>query len=102
MPKNKIKEAFSQIPEKKREIFKGLFDNALFMEGELRKLRKTIKAEGVVEEYQNGANQWGKKKSSEVEVYNAMIKNYSQVMKQINDLLPAEAEKVDEFLDFIK
>ena len=102
MPKSKIKVAFAQIPENKREIFRGLLENTVFMEAELKKLRREIKDKGVVEEYQNGANQWGRKKSSEVEVYNAVMKNYLAAVKQINDLLPDDAAKIDEFLDFVK
>lgn len=102
MAKSKIKVVFSQIPENKRDIFRGLLDNTVFMEGELKKLRKEIKENGTVEEYRNGENQWGKKKSSHVEVYNAIMKNYLAAVKQINDLLPDDAQKLDEFLEFVK
>jgi hypothetical protein len=55
-----------------------------------------------VEEYQNGANQYGVKKCSEVEIYNTMIKNYSSIIKQLIDLLPNDSKgSGDELLDFI-
>ena len=61
-----------------------------------------IREKGFVEEYQNGANQFGVKKCSEVEIYNTMIKNYSSIVKQLVDLLPNDARSGgDELLDFI-
>jgi len=41
-----------------------------------------------VSTYQNGENQWGTKKSPEIEIYNAMIKNHAAIIKQLQDMLP--------------
>lgn len=68
-------------------------DEAAFMAASLYELRKIINEKGYTEEYQNGANQKGIKKRSEVEIYNTMIKNYSAIIKQLTDLLPKEQEK---------
>ena len=68
-------------------------DEAAFMAASLYELRKIINEKGYTEEYQNGANQKGIKKCSEVEIYNTMIKNYSAIIKQLTDLLPKEPEK---------
>ncbi len=58
-----------------------------FMSITLADLQKKINEEGVVSEYQNGENQFGTKKSPEVEIYNIMIKNYMTAIKQLTDLL---------------
>ena len=58
------------------------------MSASLYELRKIINEKGYTEEYQNGANQKGVKKCSEVEVYNTMIKNYMGTIKQLTELLP--------------
>ena len=71
----------------------SLVDEAAFMAASLYELRKIINEKGYTEEYQNGANQKGIKKCSEVEIYNTMIKNYSAIIKQHTDLLPKEQEK---------
>ena len=76
------------------------------MAASLYELRKIIDDKGYTEEYQNGANQKGVKKCSEVEIYNTMIKNYSSIVKQLTDLLPKEQsrEKIltgDGFEEFI-
>ena len=68
-------------------------DEAAFMAASLYELRKIINEKGYTEEDQNGANQKGIKKCSEVEIYNTMIKNYSAIIKQLTDLLPKEQEK---------
>lgn len=67
----------------------------------LDELQETIREKGFTEEYQNGANQHGIKKCSEVEIYNTMIKNYMGVIKQLVDLLPDGESGGDELLDFI-
>lgn len=62
----------------------------------LTDLQETINREGTISEYQNGENQWGTKKSPEVETYNTMIKNYMGIIKQLTDLLPKEAPKIED------
>ena len=63
-------------------------ENAAFMAVSLNELQALINEHGYTEEYQNGANQCGIKKSSEVEIYNTMIKNFNTTMKQLIDMLP--------------
>ena len=66
-------------------------------------LKKIINEKGYTEEYQNGQNQKGIKKCSEVEIYNTIIKNYMSCIRQLTDLLPKQKEKGpdDGFEDFI-
>lgn len=99
---NKLKKIFKEIEPGKRQTVEKLISNAAFMAESLDELQETIREKGFVEEYQNGANQHGIKKSSEVEIYNTMIKNYSSIIRQLVDLLPNEAKTSgDELLDFI-
>mgnify|MGYP001486926503 FL=1 len=87
-----------------KKATQSLIENAAFMVVTLEDLQETINREGVISEYQNGANQWGTKKSPEVEIYNTMIKNHMSIIKQLTDLLPKETEVVEEddgFADFI-
>ena len=65
-------------------------------------LQKAIEEKGPVSEYQNGENQWGTKKSPEVEIYNTMIKNYAAVVRQLLELLPeGNGNERDELTAFI-
>ena len=68
------------------------------MGASLYELRTIIAEKGYTEEYQNGANQKGVKKSAEIEIYNTMIKNYMAVIKQLTELLTKEqkAEKLQD------
>lgn len=98
----KLKKIFKDIEPGKRQTVEKLISNAAFMAESLDDLQEIIREKGFVEEYQNGANQYGVKKCSEVEIYNTMIKNYSSIIKQLVDLLPSEAKSSgDELLDFI-
>lgn len=98
----KLKKIFKGIEPDKEKIVEKLISNAAFMAASLEELQDIINEKGYTEEYQNGANQFGVKKCSEVEIYNTMIKNYSSVIKQLVDLLPnGGASGGDELLDFI-
>lgn len=98
----KLKKIFADIGEDNKKIVERLIENAAFMAEELSKLQEYISEHGCTEEYKNGANQFGKKKSSEVEVYNTMIKNYSSIIKQLCDLKPESQDKTDELFDFLQ
>ena len=84
---------FADLDEKRAKIAENLIDKAAFMTVTLEDLQEEISKNGCVSEYQNGENQFGTKKSPEVEVYNTMIKNYTQVVKQLCDMLPEAASR---------
>lgn len=98
----KLKKIFKNIDENKQKIVAPLIESAAFMAEELQKLQKHIAEHGCTETYRNGANQTGKKKSSEVEVFNAMIKNYAAVIRQLTDLLPEDKREDDELMEFVR
>lgn len=79
-----------------------LIQNLVFIEEQLSQLQAEIREKGVVSEYQNGENQWGTRKSPEVDVYNAMLKNYISGIKQINEIFGEQAQADDELTKFLK
>ncbi len=81
---------FEDLDENKRAIILPLIQNAAFMKATLEDLQEIIVKEGPVEFYQNGANQKGKKPSSTLQSYNALIKNYASVIKTLSAMLPPE------------
>lgn len=99
----KLNKLFVKIEVKTKKAVHSLIENAAFMSVTLEDLQEAINQNGTVSEYQNGANQWGTKKSPEVEVYNSLIKNYMGVMKQLTDLLPKQNSIVEDdgFDDFV-
>ena len=78
----------------KKKMAEKLIENASFMSITLDELKEDIKVYGVKETYVNGKDQFGFKESIESKTYNAMVKNYMNIMKQLNDMLPEE-KKID-------
>ena len=72
----------------------------------LQDLQKVIKEDGWVEEYQNGANQKGKKTGSAAQLYIKLSNNYRQVIADLVKLLPRSEQELarmssDPMLDFL-
>lgn len=88
--KRKLAGIYSKFDTKTKKSVDSLIEEAAFMAASLYELRQEINEKGYTEEYQNGANQKGIKKRSEVEVYNTMVKNYMAAIKQLTDLLPKQ------------
>lgn len=86
--KKKLEEIFKNVETNKIKLVEKLIDDAAFQSVTLEETKEIIKKNGVIEEYQNGANQKGIKKSSAVEVYDKMVNTYSKIIKQLCDLLP--------------
>lgn len=91
----RIKEEFSRINgffeklnENEKSIILPLIQNASFMRVTLEDLQQIIAEQGPVEAYQNGANQYGMKQSAALQSYNALVKNYASVIKNLFSLLP--------------
>ncbi len=100
---NRLRRLLKAVDKDKITAVESLIRNAAFMAITLEDLQSDINQNGVISEYQNGENQWGTKKSPEVEVYNSMIKNYAGVCKQILDLLPDDTPtKADALMAFLK
>lgn len=102
--REELDEIFSELDEKTQKITVKLLDNAAFMALKLEDLQAEINQNGMVTEYQNGANQFGTKKSPEVEVYLSMIKNYTAIVNTLMNALPDDSSAgsaANNLLDFI-
>ena len=97
--KEKLATRFADIEEKTKKAVESLIDEAAFMAASLFELRKIINEKGYTEEYQNGENQKGTKKCSEVEIYINLSKNYMSIMKQLTDLIPKPQRSGDNKTD---
>lgn len=100
----KLKRLFKGMEKDTMNTVSSLIRNAAFMAVTLDDLQEIINIEGAVSEYQNGENQWGTKKSPEVEIYNTMIKNHMSIIKQLSDLLPKPPQPLgagDDFEAFV-
>ena len=82
-----------------KKAAKSLIENAAFMAVTLDDLQEHINLNGVTDKYQNGENQFGVKKSPQVEIYNTMVKNHANVIKQLTELLPKKPPQSSEVKD---
>ena len=99
----KTKKAVASMPDgARKELLTNLVRKAEFIHEELLKLQDYLEKNGWTEEYQNGQNQFGKKKSSEGDTYNQLIKNYTVIMRHIMDSLPEQPQVKDEFDSFMQ
>ena len=98
----KLKKLFKDLPDNKKKMAEKLIENASFMSITLDELKEDIKLYGVKETYVNGKDQFGFKESIESKTYNTMVKNYMNIIKQLNDMLPEEKKinEDDEFEQF--
>ena len=99
---SKVKKEIAQLSDGKKQLAMNLLNKAQFMETELLKLQASLIEKGWTEEYKNGANQFGVKKSSEGEIYIALTKNYATIMKQLHDILGKTDATADELMTFLK
>lgn len=90
--KKKLLKIFEKMEEDKLKIAEGLIDTASWQLVMVTELKELIKRDGYVEEYQNGENQYGVKKSSAVDVFDKTVNTYSKVIKQLCDMLPNDTQ----------
>lgn len=95
----KLKKLFKDLSDNKKKMVEKLIENASFMSITLDELKEDIKLYGVKETYVNGKDQFGFKESIESKTYNTMVKNYMNIIKQLNDMLPEE-KKINEDDEF--
>lgn len=99
----KIKQIYKDLDPNRKKNAESLMSSAAFMAASMMELENIINVKGYTEEYQNGANQKGVKKCSEVEIYNNLAKNYLSYIRQLDDMLQKSGGKdeEDELLKFI-
>lgn len=84
---------FENLDDNKKAVILPLIQNAAFIKITLEDLRELIQRDGVVDYYQNGANQSGLKQSAALQSYNSLIKNYATIIKSLCDYLPPPTRK---------
>ena len=90
---SRLRRVFKSLDKNKFDTVQSLINVAAFMAVTLEELQEVINREGFTQEYKNGANQFGIKQSSKVEMHIAMTRNHSTIIKQLSDLAPPEKRK---------
>lgn len=81
---------FEELDDTQFAMLLPLIRNAAFMRITLDELSDLINQNGPVEEYKNGAEQFGIKQSAALQSYNALVKNYAAIIKTLSERLPRE------------
>lgn len=84
---------FADLPPNELAFVTPLLKNLAFMVVTLEDLQEEINLTGTVDEYMNGAAQYGKKASATIQAYNATMKVYLAAMRDLIGRLPKEQRK---------
>lgn len=87
--RDELLQTFAELSDDEMKIASGLIDQAAFLAVTLEDLAAKIQAEGVTEEYTNGANQSGRKISSNAKAYTSLIGKYTTITTKLLQLVPA-------------
>lgn len=89
----RLRKVFKDLDKNKWQTVENLIQNAAFMAVTLEELQVIINAEGCSILYQNGKNQFGTQQTAEMKTYISLSKNYTVIIKQLCDMVPAEKKK---------
>ncbi len=99
----RLKKLLQVLPGDRLQSAEGLISEAAYMRATLAELREIIDRDGPVELFIQGQNEYNREHPA-VKSYNAMVQRYTNICKQLFDMLPkgeAKPEK-DELIDFVK
>lgn len=91
--RDRLGEIFRTLDKNKLDTAETLIDRAAFLTVNIQELEAEINEHGWTEEYQNGANQTGVKKSAAADAHISLTKNLSSIMKQLLELVPPSERK---------
>ena len=91
--RKELLEIFQDLNENELKIAAGLIDQAAFLSVTLEDLAEDISENGTIEEYTNGANQSGRKISSNAKLYSSLIAKYTAITTKLLKIAPKVKEK---------
>lgn len=96
-----LKDSFKQLDDNKSKLALSLLDKAEFLEETLQELKIKVKLQGVITEMCQGDYSI-ERENPALKSYNTTVKNYTSVIKQLNDMLPTKEQhpKDDGFESF--
>lgn len=96
-----LKDVFINLDDNKGKLALSLLDKAEFLEETLEKLKSKVELNGVVTEMCQGDYSI-ERENPALKAYNTTVKNYTSVIKQLNDMLPTKesGNKDDGFESF--
>lgn len=106
MKKKELLEIFEKVPEDKKNEAKLILDELRFILTSLKKLKKQLRKDGPVEDFEQGSQKF-KRESPALKGYNSLMKTYDTFFKSLLSLIPKESEYIvkspeDDFDEFNK
>lgn len=86
---SELKKVFVELKNNKSKLALSLLDKAEFLEKTLEELKCQVDKEGVITSMCQGDYEIDRENPA-LRAYNTTIKNYTSVIKQLNDMLPVE------------
>ncbi|GAA0121737.1 hypothetical protein UT300018_10530 [Clostridium faecium] len=98
-----LKKILKDIPKDRQPIAQSLYNELLFMQNTLIKLKEQVEEEGPTAMFKQGKQEFLREHPA-LKGYNTTIQRYSLLYKQLTDLLPppVNPQKNNELIDFIK
>lgn len=96
-----LKRFFKEIENDKKPFANRLIEQCSFMAVTLRELQETLNEDGAIELFVNGKQKMLREHPA-TKTYNAMVKNYNSVIKQLLEMLPESRKENDELMEFLR
>ncbi|KSU86561.1 hypothetical protein AS180_17900 [Priestia veravalensis] len=99
----KLKTILRQIPKERLPIGQSLYNELVFMQNTLDKLKQQVEEEGAVSMFKQGRQEFLREHPA-LKAYNTTVQRYSLLYKQLVDLLPPTdvEQPQDALIDFLK
>ena len=91
--KRRLGKIFKGLDENKLKVVTPLIQRAAFITVSLEELEEQLNETGWTEEYQNGREQSGMKKSAAADVHISLTKNLNAIVKQLLEIVPPAQRK---------
>ena len=91
--RGRMSDLFKSLDKNKLSTVEPLIERAAFITVHLQDLEKELNKTGWTEEYQNGKDQNGVKRSAAADVHIALTKNLTAITKQLLELVPPEKKE---------
>lgn len=101
----RLKKQYKELPDEKKAIAEGLFEQAAFLRVELEDLAADIRENGWTEPFQQAKGMEPYQRARPAgQAYQSSVANYQKIIKLLDSLLPPAAPKTksDGFDEFIR
>lgn len=99
----RLKRSLKVVPKELQPIAQNIYNELLFIQKTLDRLKNEVEEQGTQTLFKQGQQEILRENPS-LKAYNTTIKNYSNLYKQLFDLMPPvkQVEEVDPLIKFIK